>query len=339
MALETAALANINLKVDQMSTDQVLMRKFKPKTEGLQKIIANQTARLNTAKTELSDSDKNKGGKVYLNWLTSNSIVEGAVTSNCTLTGADLDAAAVAYDLTMEFKTDFTVTEDDFKNSIYSREELVAHGFLKALQVMDEAYAKRAIAKADAYAGTNLYLATGYTQTGAKTTVPAASYGSKMLAYIARMAEMNRLNNYYILDGGELFDEAFLANINSGNAEGKGLAALYNNFDIAFDMINFAKAGVATDTLVVDADSLAFVTRNRFQSLVPVAAVGQKRYKIKSPSLAGVFYDVYYQEVCAPINGGTHDVVQETFRLQTEGDLIKAPEDGFAGVIALQKGA
>lgn len=338
MALETAELARINMKVDQMSTDQVLMRKFQPKVEGLKKIMENQTARLNTAKTELSDSEKNKGGKVYLNWITSGDIIEGAVTSNCTLTGPELDAAALPYDLTMEFKTDFSVSEEDFKNSIYSREELVAHGFMKALQVMDEGYGKRAIAKADAYSGSNLYLGT-YTQAGLKTTVPAAQYGANMLAYIARMAEMNRLGNYYILDSGELFDQNFMAMINAGNGEGKGLKALFDNFDIAFDMINFAKAAVATDTLIIDADALAFVTRNRYQNDVPRAVAGQKRYRIASKTLPGVYYDVYYQETCKPNEAGTHDIITETFRLQTEGDLIKAPEDGFAGVIALQKGA
>lgn len=338
MALETAELANINLKVDQMSTDQVLMRKFQPKVEGLKKIIANQTARLNTVKTELSDSEKNKGGKVYINWLTSNNIIEGAITSNCTLTGADLDAAAVPYDLDIEFKTDFSVSEEDFKNSIYSREELVAHGFLKALQVMDEGYGKRAIAKAEAFAGTNQYLG-AYTQAANRTTIPAANYGSKMLAYVARMAEMNRLGNYYILDGGELFDENFMAMMNSGNAEGKGLAALFGNFDIAFDMINFAKAGITSETLIIDADSLAFVTRNRYQNDAPKAVAGQKRYRIASKTLAGAFYDVYYQETCAPDADGTHDIITETFRLQTEGAFIKAPEDGYTGIIALNKGA
>lgn len=338
MALSNVELGNINVKVEQMSTDKLLMRKYQPKVEGLAKIIQNQTAVLNTVKTQLSDSDKNKGGKVYLNWLTSNNIVEGSVTSNCTLTGAALDAAAVPYDLTTEFKTDFSVSEADFKNSTYSREELVAHGFMKALQVMDEGWGKRAIAKADAFSGLNTYLGT-YTQAANKTTVPAASYGANMLAYIARMAEMNRLVNYYILDSGELFDQNFLALINKENGEGKGLAALFNNFDIAFDMINFAKAGVATDTLIIDADALAFVTRNRYENDAPKQVTTQKRYRIKSPSLVGVYYDVYYEETCASSEGGTHDVITETFRLQTEGDLIKAPEDGYAGVIALQKGA
>lgn len=335
MAFETAVLRDAQVKLDAMAQDSNLSKQYQPQVAGLRKIMQNQTATLNEAKTKLAQSDKNYGGKVYMNWITTGNIVEGAVGSNCTLTEAELDAAAVPFDLSMEFKTGFSINEDEMKNSMFSPAELIATGMMKALQVMDEGYAKRVIAKADAYAGTNLYPGIGTFAAG-QTTIPGASYNKALLAYLVRTAEANRLKNYFILDSGELFEEMFLAKINQQNAEGKGLANLFNQFDIDFDLVNFARAAVTTDTLLIDRSALAFVTRNRFENTVPEAKVGQKRYKIASKALPGVFYDVYYAETC--ITSGGKDQIVETFRLQTQGDLLKAPELTYPGVLSFAKG-
>jgi hypothetical protein len=336
MAFETAQLASAQIKLDAMAADAVISKKYQPQVAGLRKIMQNQTATLNEAKTKLAQSDKNFGGKVFMNWITTDAIVEEAITPNCDLVEPKLDASATPFDLSMEFRTGFSIDEDEMKDTIYSPEELVANGMLKALQVMDEGYAKRAIAKLDAFAGTNAFL-NGNVFANGQTTVAANLYNEKLFSYLVRAAEMNRLRNYYILDSGELFDLKFMAEINKENGEGKGLANLLNQFDISFDMVNFAKAAVTTDTLVVDRNSVAFVTRNRFQNTVPQGKVGQQRYKIASKALPGVFYDVYYKETCIAV--GNKDHIVETFRLQTEGDLLKAPEITYPGVLAFAKGA
>lgn len=338
MAFETAALANINLKLEAISSDAGIMKQYQPQVAGIRQIITNQTAKVDARRTALADSDENrsKGSKVYVHWLTTSNIVEEAISENCTLTEPKLDSASQAANLTMEFRTGFSVDEDEMKESIYSVEELVARGLLKSLQVMDEGYAKRAIAKADALAGTNLFVG-AFSNVAGHTVVPANKYNEALFPYLAKAAVINRLGSYYIIDGGELFEGKFLADMNRANGEGKGLANMYDQFNIEFDLTNFATSGVTSDSLLIDRNSLFFVTKNRFQNTVPQMKAGQYRYKIASRSLPGVFYDVYYKEECKVVNGKDHIV--ETFRLQTEGDLLKNPEITYPGVIAFEKGA
>jgi hypothetical protein len=337
MALTTAELAASQFKLDQMALDAVLMKQYQPQVSGLMKLLQNQTASINEARTALADSEKNRlgGTKVYMNWVTTSGIVEEAISVDCSLSEPELGSGSQAYDLTSEFKTGFSIDTDAIKTSIYSVEELVARGMLAAMQVLDEGWAKRAIAKLDAFGGVNAYTTATAVYAAGKTTIPSANYNEQLFPYFAHAAEVNRMKNYFVIDSGELFNGKFLADMNRANGEGKGMANLYDSFDIAFDMVNFSRAAVTSNTMLVDRNSLAFVTRTKYNNTIPLDVVNQKRYKIASKTLPGVFYDVYYQESC----DGTTGNIKHTFSLRTRGDLLKAPEITYPSVLVMKKGA
>lgn len=336
MAFTTAELAAAQVKLDQMAKDTVLMKQYEPQAAGLLKMLQNQTATLNEAATLLADSEKNRlgGTKVYMNWVTTSGIVEEAVTTNCTLSEPALGSASLAYDLTAEFKTGFSIDTDSIKTSIYTTEELIARGMLAAMQVLDEGWAKRFIAKADAFGGVNAYTTATAVYAAGKTTIPSANYNEQLFPYFAHAAEVNRMKSYFVVDGGELFNGKFLADMNGANGEGKGTKNLYDAFDITFDLVNFSRSAVTSNTMLIDRNALAFVTRTKYNNTVPMDVVNQKRYKVASKTLPGVFYDVYYQESC-DVSGN----IVQTFTLQTRGDLLKAPEITYPSVLVMKKGA
>lgn len=335
-AFDKALLANVNIKIDQMAADANLRKQYQPQIEALRIVQQNQTASLNPVLNELTRADKNLEGKVYVNWLTANSLVVEAVEENCNIDGPGLDSDNKPYDLTMRFKTDFSYDEDQLKNTIYTPEEVQAMGFLRAFQLLDEEYAKRVIAKLDAYAGTNQFLG-GFTFATGATQVPAASYNVALFPYLAQAAIVNRLTNYYLIDNGSLFAEKFLADAGQV-VNGVSNANLYNQFKIAFDLINFAKAAIPTDTLLVDSNSIFFATKTRYTNTVPFERKADQFVYTRRSPFSGIEYDVYAQRRCeVTADAYNLDHMVHTFRIQTKGDLLQAPEATYASVLAFDK--
>lgn len=335
MAFNLDSLTDINFKLSQMAGDATLMKQYQPQIEALKIVKANQTASMNPVLNELARKDKNMEGKVYVNFLTGLSGEDEPVEPNCAITGDPLSSDSKPYDLTMEFKKDFEIDEDAAKDHIFSVEEQEAHGIMDMFRILDEGYAKRLIAKLDAFAGTNLFLGSApYTNANGATQIPAADYNVKLFPYLAQAAIINRLNNYYLIDNGSLFAEKFLADVGQVK-DGVSNANLYNQFKIAFDLINFAKAGIPTDTLLVDANSVFFATKTRYTNAVPEQRKADQFVSVRTSPFSGIQYDLISERVCRVVNGKDHMV--RVHRLQTKGDLLQAPEQTYPGVLAFDK--
>lgn len=330
-------LPDIIFKLDQMAGNQNILKDYQPQIAGLRLIQQNQTAALNAVTAALARNDKDYyNGKVKVNWLTGISGIEEAVEPNCDLTGDPLAADEKEYSLGMDFKKDFSIDQDLAKTHTYEVQEQEAKGMMELFRIMDEAYAKRSIAKLDSFTGTNLYTG-GYTAdaTSGNLLIPAADYNVTFFAYLAKAAIFNRLNNYYIIDNGEnLFTPKFLADAGQVT-NGLTQANIYNQFRIDFDFINFAKAGIDTDTLLVDTNSIFFATRTRFGNRVPEARPDSLFTSVVTSPFTGINYDLYVQDKCEVVNGESHYV--RVYRLQTKGDLLQAPEMTYASVLGFQK--
>ncbi len=336
MAFETAQLTDINFKLDQIGADANIRKQYQPQIAGLMLIKNRQTASLNEPLQKLLDNTQNLDGKVFVNWITTDNVVAEDIEPNCTLDGPLLDSARLPYSLTMNKKTDFSINVDEAKNHIFSVEEQVATGFLKMFKVLDEYYATQVIAKADAYAGVNQFLGTGMTNSGGATQVPAAQYNVALFPYLAQAAIINRFSDYYLIDNGSLFTDKFLAD--AGQVQnGISNANIYSQFDIDFDLINFAKASIPTDTLLINRDSLFFATKTRFSNPTPERRLNQYVYTRTSP-FTNITYDVYYEEKCIVPASSNREQIVQTFRMQTQGDLLRSPElTAFPSVVAFDK--
>jgi len=338
----STALPEIILKLDNMAANQNVLKEYQPQIAGLRLIQQNQTAAFNEVTSTLARNDKDYfDGKVKVNWLTGVAGDEEAVEPNCNLTGDPLGADETEYSLTMDFKKDFEIDEDLAKTHTYEVQEQQARGMLDLFRIMDQGYAKRAIAKLDSFTGTNQFTG-GYTvdPTSGNLLIPAADYNVTLLAHLSLSAIYNRLNNYYIIDNGKnLYLPKFYADAGQVK-DGVTQANIYDQFKIDFDFINFAKAGVTTDTLLVDTNSVFFATRNRFGNRVPIerpAAEGQMFVSVVASPYTGINYDLYVQTKCRVVNNNDHIV--RIYRLQTKGDLLQAPEMTYASVLGFQKAA
>ena len=136
---------------------------------------------------------------------------------------------------------------------------------------------------------------------------------------------LNNMGDTYFLNNGSLFIDFYNAMINEGNLDGKGNATIIKQLKMYFDQINFGKAGLTDDLFAINKNAVALKTVNRHHDVPRVIGgkVGQTRYTIKSPNLAGVKYDAYYELTCKTVGGKDH--LFHTWRFVVNGLVALNP--------------
>lgn len=334
----SAQLVETQLKADVIWKDSQLNAFYKAEVEGLKAIRDFSAATISPLE------DVNKNYIVSINWVTTNNLVlSDGVADNCNPTGPQVDSAKKNYILDIFKKVDFSITEQQLRNTVFSREEVAAKAMLEAMRLLDEGLATVCMAKADAYAGSNLYLPaqSGYAETLGKTQIPVALPAVNLFAYLDQTRILNRMRGAYLIENGSLYQKRLIAAYNSNNLNGQGDQAAFGSLKIVDDLFNMAAAGLTTDALLIAPTALAFASKARF-SLVPdviAGRVNQTHYKVESPSLKGVFYDVIYEMDCAPGVIVNDSDVKHTWRIMANAGLFLNPTRtvGNTGVLALQR--
>lgn len=332
-------LLETQLKVDTIWKDSQVNQFYKAEVEGLRAI------RENSAATFEALTDTTKNNTVSINWIVTTGLVatEGVV-DNCIITGPTVASDKKVYALDMFPKVDFSLTEQQLKDSILSKEEVVAKAMLEVLRVLDEQLATRAMAKTDAYAGANLFLQAngGYPLTLAgKTQIPTAAAAVDVFAYLNQAMILNRMRGAFLVENGTMYQQQLVAGFNSGNLNGQGTQAAFGSMKIYNDLFNMNAAGLTTDALLISRGALAFVHKARFDA-VPVYIAGnvnQTHYSVASPSLPGVRYDVIYTMDCAPGLVVNDTDIKHTFRVMANAGLFLNPTrtPGNTGVLAIDR--
>jgi hypothetical protein len=331
-----ATLANIQLKAERVWANNQNAASYTTEVEGLRAIKENQTAQLEYV------ADSKKKYKVRINWIDASMIEarqlnEDNAGNNCELDGVELDAKSKPLELDSFYGTDFKVNEDQLSDKIYGTDEVVSTGIMAALRALDEKVAAVSMAKADSYAGINLFPGT-FAQATGQTQVPAAAYNPAFFAYLQQASIMNKMRSSFIIDNGTLFQQQVIALSNAGVGENRGAAALLGSLKVYTDMFNMAAAGLTTDALMIRRGALAFASRAKYseQPIEYGGEVNQTRYSVASPTLAGVRYDVYYTIKCTVVPGGEDEIVH-IWRFVARFGLFLNPEGvetGNTGVLA-----
>jgi hypothetical protein len=332
----TAALANIQLKAERMWANNQNAAAYTTEVEGLRAIRENQTATIDPLE------DSNKKYTVKINWIDASMIEatqlnEDNAGNNCDLDGVELDAKQKPYELDSFYKTEFKVNEDQLRDKIYGTDEVIQVGIMASLRALDEKVASVSMAKADSYAGHNLFPG-GFVETNGQTQVPRANYTPAFFAYLQQAAILNKMRSSFIIDNGTLFQQQVIANANAANGEGKGAAALLGSLKVYTDMFNMAAAGLTTDNLMIRRGALAFASKVKYGQTPTEygGEVNQTRYSVASPSLPGVRYDVYYTLKCVVVPG-QEDEIEHIWRFVARFGLFLNPEGiavGNTGVLA-----
>lgn len=331
-------LLEVQLKVDVMWKDAQVNKFYKAEVEGLRAI------RENSAATFEALSDPKVENTVSVNWVTTNNItVTDGVTDNCDIDGPQLATTKKNYALDIFKKSSFSIFEQELKSNIFTREEIAAKGLLEALRQLDEKLATVCMAKADAYAGSNMYptAQSGYAETNGKTVIPAAVDAPNFFAYMQQAMILNRMRGSYLIENGSMYQQQLVAAFKAGNLDGKGDQAAFGSMPIYNDLFNMTAAGVTSTALLIAPTALAFCFKSRYNAVPNEVGgrVNQTYYSIPSPSLPGVRYDVIYQMECAPGTIPNDTNTKHTWQIMVNAGLFLNPTR-FAtntGVLALAR--
>jgi hypothetical protein len=316
----SSELVEIKLKAEQIYKGETAeSAHYSAEVEGIKALLANQTA-----KVAPLQGYQTKDNVMGINWLDATTVADAADADSCTITEAEIETKAQPVELTLTRKAGFSVSDVKLRNSIFSREEVVAKAMLAAMKELDEYWAAQFITFLNANAGTPVTGSEadlGTWTVGTKTVdVPTASYNSAMIPGIQKMAILNKIRDSFLLDNGALYISFMNARYNAGNAEGKGDQARFGALPIYFDMFNFSAAAVTPDdTYLIGKNAVAHATRTRYQGAPVDFPDEQKRYSVASYNLPGVNYEAIYQLSCSG------DELVHSWRFRTKGGFYINP--------------
>ncbi len=218
----------------------------------------------------------------------------------CALTAAEVAMNSKDFTLTNCKSASFKINENDVLRNRYTIDEIVARKLLAKMKALDEHINAQSLLFLSANAGYNKNPET-YTFGGTTLSIPAADYTTDLYVKMAIDAKINKLSDPFVVDNGALYRYYLNAQLEQGNAEGKGSQRKTMLFPTYFDLVGFPSAPVTDDTFLISSSAYAFASRN-YNGNTPIEVNPkegrQMRWSMPSNTVAGLRYDIYHEYSC-----------------------------------------
>jgi len=291
-----ADLVKVTVKMQDMWADSAVEKQYKGNVDAALAVLTEQTAQF----TPLEDP--NKDNIVRVEWIDDCNNVVADCTDECTIVGAESEATCKDYEIAICKEIEYSVDDRKFRGSNMSIDEVTARGWMNKIKALDEEIAKTVVAKVDSFAGVNQYGGGIGNVVGNETYIDAAYWTPAVMGYFAQVSILNKMSNPYLLDGDNLFQQTWIANFNSLNANQASELPKLQTIRTYFDLFNM-NAVLAPDkkTFLIDKSAVALVSKSFYGSTPQQILNGADviRWSIPSNSLPGVTYDVIYQTECS----------------------------------------
>ena len=320
-AFDETTLRTLRVKADEIMFDDRIKQQFIPQIGVVEGVRAAQTALVNPKFQQIKDSKGQiKQYDVEVMWENACDITAEDNVA-CTFGGTKLSTNAQSYSLGYEKVVNFTVNEADYIDNEFDVESSIAKGFLKADKELSEAFAQYCVSQINAFKGVNAMGTAGKgVVSGSDTFIEAAYWDAKLVAYFIRAGILNRFSSPTFISGANLFEDMFVVNESSGNADGKGDDALYKNMKIFFDLFNIDSVNdPQLITYMISLGAIALATRH-FNPATPEKLHTFTRYSQQSRFIPELTYDIFYESAC------DSDLVEHKFKIKLKADLFNNPE-------------
>lgn len=318
-----ATLAKVQLIMDSQWADSAKQKDYIANVEVARAVRENQTVRIE----ELSNPMKDKTVTLY--WPEFCGATTSACSDECTPGGTKPGTVCEDYTLGMCREVNFSVDHKAYRSIATTFEEAVAVSLLANMQALDEWIAQQFVSEMHAGKGVNAYTGGKGTVSGFETSISPAYWNASLMGYFALVAKKNKFNAPYIVSGTNMYEAYWNAQMNAGNAEGKGAKTMFDQFKFYFDIFNVDSV-MSPDsvTFMLNRNALAFhskayynwsATDGRAEQFGGAGSSAGMKYQIESKNLPGVFYDVTYKIACSG-NEITHD-----WGVKFTGDIFRNP--------------
>lgn len=345
--LEGYELLEAREDVETMWGQDQIRKNFTAKADSANAILNRQTA----TSAALTSTEKDYDVRVrWMNFLdnTVQTFDPAVGPEVCNLDGPELVSDSATYTLDTYVEKSFKVLETGsatgagFRSLDADFQQAVTIGMLKTRKALVEDLNRRVLAKLDTFTGTNKYMgpyADDATTPTGDTIIPAADYGvRKLLPYLARVQMMNRYVDPYVLDGGLLWDDLYIAQFGAQGADTVQLRDLISQTEIVEDMWGFSQAGVEDRSYLIDKNAIGLFTKHHIPMGAPINRPNDRRdYAMALPELGNnVVADVHYQYKCED------NKYYHVWKLVLRYGLLANPvieDTALTGVLAFRTGA
>lgn len=319
-AFTETLLRSLRVMADDIMFDDRIKQQFIPQIGIVDGLRAVQTALVKPRFTQVKDSQgKNKKYDVEVIWENACE-VEAVECTVCTMDGTKLSTNAQSYSLDFCREVQFKIDEWDYVDNEFDAALAVAKGMLRADKQLAEAFAAYAVSVLEANKGVNQFDGGKGCVSGSDTYVPAAYWDASLMAYLSRIAILNRFTTPVLLSGSNLYEASWVAQMNRANDSGKGAAAMFGAFPIYFDLFNIDTVNSPNlVTYLLSMNSVAIASRN-YNPMAIETYGASKRWSMQSRFIPEFTYDVYSTVECS------NDMVSTDFKVKLTADLFVNPE-------------
>lgn len=308
-AFDETALLNVRARIESFPKwDINVQKQYMAFADTAKTILKTQTAKF----VDLENPKKDK--TIDVEWVNACEITDQAC-SGCTMDGTKLSTNIQSYTMNLCREVPFYVDENDMIGNDFDVEDLIAKGFLKADKAIAEYVNGQAIAVIESNLGVNAMGTGGKgVVTGTETYINAAYWDAKLMAYFERVRQLNMMQNPYILDGSNLFEQIFGSKLDTDKKDSN----YFGTLDYFYDLSGIDAANTPNlKTYLIERGALTLASKIYYPQLVTY--FDSKRYSIKSQLLPGVSYDVYYSNTC------TGNFYKHNFKVVFHGLVAAAP--------------
>lgn len=314
-AFNETTLQKIRVAADALMLDGRIKQQFIPNIQVFDALSSIQTAKM----TQISSSRKDN--TVQVMWENFCGL-EVDDNESCVMGGAKGSTNVKDYNISRVKAVGFTTSEKDFLTNEYSPEVQIAKQLLMADKLQVESLARQFIAILNLNKGVNaLGNVPGKTVVGTDTFVAPYAWDATLAAYFSRVAVMNKFTAPVFVSGANLYESQWMAKFNAGNADGKGVAGMYNELKMYWDLFNVDQVNTPDlITYMIEQGSVALVSRNLFSDTLETYQT-YKRWTMASKFLPGLKYDVMMKDSC----DGEYDQIKSDYKVKLTADFIVNP--------------
>lgn len=242
-----------------------------------------------------------EGNNVKIVWLDNcGETLDDDCQDVCDIQATEVAMNSKNVNLTKCKSASFKINENDVLRNRYTLDEIVARKMLSIMKALDEYINAQSLLFLSANAGYNKNKES-YTFAGTTLQIPTADYTNELYVKMVIDAKINKISDPFIVDNGALYRYYLNAQLEQGNAEGKGAKAKSMLFPTYFDLVGFPSAPISDDTFLISSSAYAFASRN-YNGNAPIEVNPkdgrQIRWSMPSNTIPGLRYDIYHEYVC-----------------------------------------
>lgn len=320
--LSVADQCDIILKAEEVWADsQNQTDMYTADAETIRALAERQQGRTSVI-TELENPEL-EGNNVKIVWLDNcGDELDASCQDVCDLTAEEVAMNSVDYTLTKCKSASFKINENDVLRNRYTIDEIIARKMLSKMKALDEWINAQSLLFLSANAGYNKN-AESYTLNGSTLEIPTSDYTNDLYVKMAIDAKLNKINDPFVVDNGALYRYYLNAQLEQGNAEGKGNQAKSMLFPTYFDLVGFPTAPITDDSFLISSSAYAFASRN-YNGMAPMEVNPkegrQMRWSMPSNTIPGLRYDVYHEYSC------TGKRFTHTYYIEANFDFVLNPK-------------